>query len=91
MQENEDIEEITEEEGEGINATGAGTPYDSGVTRGKGNPISNTGTWESGADRGKGNPISNHGNWESGVARGKGNPLTVSEQVQKMKDLIAKL
>ena len=73
------------------NATGAGKSWESGVTRGKGNPISNHGKWESGVIRGKDNPISNHGNWESGVTRGKGNPLTVSEQIQKMKDLIAKL
>ena len=61
------------------NPTGTGSKWESGVQRGKGNPISNTGTWESGVTRGKGNPISNTGNWESGAVHGKANPVTTNE------------
>lgn len=38
-------------------ADGTGHPWESGTTRGKGNPISSHGEWESGASRGKANPI----------------------------------
>ena len=43
--------------GDSGNATGAGKVWDSGVQRGKANPISNHGNWESGVVRGKGNPL----------------------------------
>lgn len=59
--------------------------WESGVTRGKGNPISNIGNWESGLTRGKANPISNTGNWESGLTRGKANPLNESNIITKNK------
>lgn len=59
-------------------ATGAGTPaskWDSGVVRGKANPVDSKSKWDSGAARGKANPIDSKSKWESGLTRGKANPL----------------
>lgn len=46
--------------------------WESGATRGKGNPIGNT-KWESGRTVGSTGPKAK---WESGITRGKGNPTT---------------
>ena len=57
---------------------GGGTPaskWDSGVTRGKANPIDSKSKWDSGTTRGKANPIDSKSKWESGLNRGKANPL----------------
>lgn len=51
------------------------TKWESGVKRGKGNPIDDKKKWESGATRGRGNPIDDKKKWESGATRGKANPL----------------
>jgi hypothetical protein len=50
------------------------TKWDSGVTRGKANPIDQKSKWDSGVTRGKANQIAVT-KWESGVKRGKGNTL----------------
>jgi hypothetical protein len=59
-------------------ATGAATPaskWDSGVVRGKANPVDSKSKWDSGAARGKANPIDSKSKWTSGMNRGKANPL----------------
>lgn len=47
---------VNEDETSGNDGTGM-DKWESGVTRGKANPISNTGSWESGITRGKANPV----------------------------------
>ena len=49
------------------------TKWDSGVKRGKANPVGNT-KWDLGLTRGKGNQLGVT-KWESGVSRGKANTL----------------
>jgi hypothetical protein len=49
------------------------TKWDSGVKRGKANPVGNT-KWDLGLTRGKANQLGVT-KWESGVTRGKGNTL----------------
>ena len=49
------------------------TKWESGVSRGKANPVGTT-KWESGLTRGKSNQIGVT-KWESGTKRGKGNTL----------------
>jgi hypothetical protein len=59
-------------------SNGGGTPaskWDSGVARGKANPVDSKSKWDSGAARGKANPIDSKSKWESGLTRGKANPL----------------
>lgn len=56
-------------------ATSSGGGWQSGVQRGKANPISNKGTYDFGTARGKANPISNTGAYDFGTTRGKGNPI----------------
>lgn len=54
-------EEITEDSSSDSSSTGnpdaAGKVWDTGVKRGKANPISNHGEWETGAVHGKANPV----------------------------------
>jgi hypothetical protein len=49
--------EIDEEDEGGDSAPSSMSKWDSGVQRGKGNPIETGSKWESGLQRGKGNPI----------------------------------
>jgi len=49
------------------------TKWDSGVKRGKANPVGNT-KWDLGLTRGKGNQLGVT-KWDSGVTKGKGNTL----------------
>ena len=49
------------------------TKWESGVSRGRANPVGNT-KWESGLTRGKANQVGVT-KWESGTKRGKGNTL----------------
>jgi hypothetical protein len=59
-------------------ATDGATPaskWDSGVARGKANPVDSKSKWDSGAARGKANPIDSKSKWTSGMNRGKANPL----------------
>jgi hypothetical protein len=58
-----------------VEGSSSGKSWESGVSRGKANPISNTGTYEFGTQRGKANPISNTGTYEFGTQRGKANPI----------------
>ena len=55
--------------------TSNATKWESGVKRGKANPIDDKIKWESGLTRGKANPIDDKKKWESGVVRGKANPI----------------
>ena len=58
--------------------TGGATPaskWDSGVVRGKANPVDSKSKWDSGAARGNANPIDSKSKWTSGMNRGKANPL----------------
>jgi len=50
------------------------TKWETGITRGKANQISNT-KWESGITRGKANPVNNKEKWTTGIKRGKSNTL----------------
>lgn len=50
------------------------TKWETGLTRGKANPIDQKSKWDSGVTRGKANQIAVT-KWESGVKRGKGNTL----------------
>jgi hypothetical protein len=62
----------------GAESSGGGTPaskWETGLTRGKANPIDSKSKWDSGATRGKANPIDSKSKWESGLNRGKANPL----------------
>jgi hypothetical protein len=59
-----DDEDVTEGEieeqdegGESSSSSSTMSKWDSGVQRGKGNPIETGSKWESGLQRGKGNPI----------------------------------
>lgn len=70
------------EEQEGAASTGTesggstAAKWDSGVIRGKANPIDSKSKWDSGVTRGKANLIDSKTKWDSGVTRGKANPLS---------------
>ena len=57
-------------------STATVTKWESGVKRGKANPIDSKIKWESGLTRGKANPIDSKTKWQSGLTRGKANPLS---------------
>jgi len=54
---------------------GTGAPeWETGVTRGKGNPLQSGGPHDTGLTRANANPLQSGAPWESKVTRGKGNP-----------------
>lgn len=72
-------EPIQEEDGvTPQNATATGKNWETGLVRGKANPISNHGDWESGVTRGKANPVTTNEN-------------ALEEQLKSMKNMINSL
>ena len=54
---------------------GTGAPaWESGVTRGRGNPLQSGAPYDTGLTRANANPLQSGAPWESKVTRGKGNP-----------------
>jgi len=75
------LKSVNEQEGgESADSGGGGstatvTKWESGVKRGKANPIDSKSKWESGLTRGKANSVDSKSKWESGLTRGKANPI----------------
>ena len=82
---------VNEDETSTGGSTSSGGEWESGVSRGKANPISNTGKYEYGTQRGKANPISNTSTYDYGTQRGHANPINeikLNEQITRMKSIL---
>ena len=54
---------------------GTGAPeWETGVARGRGNPLQSASPYDTGLTRANANPLQSGAPWESKVSRGKGNP-----------------
>ena len=72
---------------DGEKKTGA-TKWESGVTRGKANPIGSDGVWVSGVTRGKANPLSEQGSFEISFNRRYGTAAAAEKSNRENRELV---